>query len=70
MCEKTESIYFPVRTEQTRFIRNSLCLFGYFSFPFLTVFSMSDVAYLTSSFVRFFSCFHQLKHSFIVIIYN
>ena len=71
MCERTEVKYFPVRTTQTKLIRNLLygflvvfCRFFYWDFDF----GCCCLPYLiTSSFCFSFS---QVKRSFIVTLYN
>ena len=73
LCRKTEGKYFPVQTEQTRFIRHLLRLFGSFSSLFLRLCQSSDVAaYLTSKLVVFASCFRfmftPVRHSFASLI--
>ena len=62
MCERTEVKYFPVRTTQTKLIRNLLYGFLVVFCPFLTGILTLDVAvYLTSLLLRFASRFHKLN---------
>ena len=75
-CEACTGKHLPdvfVQTEQTRFIRHLLRLFGSFSSLFLRLCQSSDVAaYLTSKLVVFASCFRfmftPVRHSFASLI--
>ena len=71
LCEKTEGKYFPVRTEQTRLIRNLLYDFWLAFLPIfnrLFVVRCCSLPYFVTSSLGFL--FQPVKRSFIVFFYN